>query len=85
VAQAGSTGPRVVQADVRAGGVEATCGMGGVDGVARESGCAARGASNGARRGAWEEGVLGSDSRRESRSVGGEESARGNTFSSKTT
>jgi hypothetical protein len=60
------------------GGVEA-------DGAAREGGEPALGASNGARRGAWGERVLGSDSRRKSRSVGGEEPARGNTSSSKTT
>jgi hypothetical protein len=45
---------------------------------------AARGAGNGIRRGALEE-ETGSDSRRESRSVGGEGPARGNTSSSKTT
>jgi hypothetical protein len=67
------------------GGVEATCGMDGVDGAARECGEAAQGAGKGARRGAWEGWVLRSDSRRESRSLGGEETARGNTSSSKTT
>jgi hypothetical protein len=67
------------------GGVEATCGMDGVDGAARECGEAAQGAGKGARRGAWEGWVLRSDSRRESRSVGGEETARRNTSSSKTT
>jgi hypothetical protein len=46
---------------------------------------AARGAGNGARRGAWGGGVIGSDSNRESRSMGGEEPTRGNTSSSKTT
>jgi hypothetical protein len=46
---------------------------------------AARGAGNSARRGTWEEGEIGSDSRRESRSMGGEGPARGNTSSSKTT
>jgi hypothetical protein len=45
----------------------------------------ARGAGNGARRGAWEEGETGSDSRRESRSVDGDGLARGNTSSSKMT
>jgi hypothetical protein len=68
-----------------AGVTGAARGAGGVDGVAREGGEAARGAGNGARRGAWEGWVLGSNSRRESRSVGGEEPARGNTSSSKTT
>jgi hypothetical protein len=67
------------------GGVEATCGTGEVDGAVREGGEATRGAGNGARQGAWEGWVLGSDSRRESRSVGGEEPARGNTSSTKTT
>jgi hypothetical protein len=63
-----------------------------VDGAARGAGrgmsegvVAVRGASNGARRGTWGGGETGSDSRRESRSVGGEEPARGNTSSSKTT
>jgi hypothetical protein len=60
-------------------------GAGGVDGAVREGGDAARGAGNGARRGTWEGGVLGSNSRRESRSGGGDEPARGNTSSSKTT
>ena len=46
---------------------------------------AARGAGNGARWGAYEDGETGSDSRRESRSVGREGPARGNTSSSKTT
>jgi hypothetical protein len=74
------------------GGVDgATRGAGGVDGAARGveevmSGgvVAARGAGNGARRGAGGGGI-GSDSRRESRSVGGVEPARGNTSSSKMT
>jgi hypothetical protein len=44
-----------------------------------------RGAGNGTKRGAGGEGVIGSNSRRESRSVGGEEPARGNMSSSKTT
>jgi hypothetical protein len=74
-------------------------GAGVVDGVARGAGridgapkeivsggvVAARGAGNGARRGAGGGGGIGSDSRRESRSVGGVEPARGNTSSSKTT
>jgi hypothetical protein len=54
------------------------------DGAAREDGEGVRGAGNGARRGVRGEQVLGSDSRRESRSMGGEEAARGNTSSSKT-
>jgi hypothetical protein len=53
--------------------------------MASGGGEAARGASNSVRRGAWGEWVLGSDSGRESRSVGGQEPARGNTSSSKTT
>jgi hypothetical protein len=76
-----------------AGGVGgAARGAGVVEGAARGAGIGAsrdvedaRGAGNGARRGAWEEGETESDSRRESRSVGGEGPARGNTFSSKTT
>jgi hypothetical protein len=61
-------------------------GVGGVDGDARcmgggasEGVRAARGTGNGARQGAWGGGGTGSDSRRESRSVGVEELARGNT------
>jgi hypothetical protein len=46
---------------------------------------ATQGAGNGVRWGAWEVVGTGSDSRRESRSVGGEGPARGNTSSSKTT
>jgi hypothetical protein len=69
-----------------AGGVDvAARGTGGVDVATREGGDATRGAGNGARRGTWEGGVLGSDSRRESRSGGGDEPTRGNTSSSKTT
>jgi hypothetical protein len=64
-------------------GIEAACGTGRVNEAAHEDGEAARGVDNGARRGAWEGWVLGSDSKRESRSVGGEEPARGNTSSSK--
>ena len=45
---------------------------------------AAHGAGNAARRGTWGGGEIGLDSTRESRSVGGEEPARGNTSSSKT-
>jgi hypothetical protein len=74
------------------GGVGAARGAGGVDGATRGMGRGARrgvevarGAGNGARRGTWGGGVIGSDSRRESRSMGGEEPARGNTSSSKTT
>jgi hypothetical protein len=70
----------------------ATCGAGGVDVAARGTGRGtsggvevARGAGNSARRGAWGGGGTGLDSRRESRSVGGEEPARRNTSSSKTT
>jgi hypothetical protein len=66
----------------------ATRGAGGVDGAARgaeEVVVAARGAGNGARRGAGGGGGIGSNSRRESRSVGGVEPARGNTSSSKMT
>jgi hypothetical protein len=63
---------------IASGGVDA-------DGVASEDGEAARGAGNVARRGARGGRVLGSDSSRESRSVGGKEAARGNTSSSKTT
>jgi hypothetical protein len=48
-----------------------TRGAGGVDGATREGGDATRGAGNGARRGTLEGGVLGSDSRRESRSGAG--------------
>jgi hypothetical protein len=59
------------------GGVGAARGACGVDG-------AARGASNGARRGAWGGWVIGSYSRRESRSMGGEDPARGNISLSKT-
>jgi hypothetical protein len=66
-------------------GVEATCGTGGVAEAARGCGEAARGVGTGARRGALEGWVCGSDSRRESRLMGGEEPARGNTSSSKTT
>ena len=55
----------------------------GADGAAREGSEAARGTGNGVRRCAWGEQVLRSDSRRESRLVGGEEPARGNTSSSK--
>jgi hypothetical protein len=76
-----------------AGGIgEAARGVGVVGGAARgaEIGASrgvevAWGAGNGARQGTWEEGETGSDSRRESRSVGGEGPARGNTSSSKTT
>jgi hypothetical protein len=46
---------------------------------------ATRGVGNDAWQGTWGGGVTGSDSRRESRSVGGEEPARGNISSSKTT
>jgi hypothetical protein len=46
---------------------------------------AARGVANGARRGTLGEGETRSDSRRDSRLVGGEGPARGNTSSSKTT
>jgi hypothetical protein len=67
-------------------------GAGRVDGAACGAGRsvsggveAVRGAGNGVRRGAWGGGVTGSESRRESRSAGGEEPARGNTSSSKTT
>jgi hypothetical protein len=67
------------------GVVEAACGRHGIVGAARVGGGAARGVGKGARRGAWEGRVLGSDSMRESRSVGGEEPTRGNTSSSKTT
>jgi hypothetical protein len=67
------------------GCVEAACGTSGVDGATREGGEAARGMGNGASRGAWEGWVLRSDSRRKSRSVGGEEPAMGNTSSLKTT
>jgi hypothetical protein len=67
------------------GGVEGTGDERGIVGAAREGGEAARGAGNSARRGAVEGWVLGSDSRRGSRSVGGEELARGYTSSSKTT
>jgi hypothetical protein len=66
-------------------GVKATCGRHGVVRAAQEGGEAARGVGNIARRGALVGGVLGSDSRRESRSVGGEKPARGNTSSPKTT
>jgi hypothetical protein len=70
----------------------AACGTSVIDGATRGVGIGAsrsvetaRGAGNGARRGAWEEGETRSDSRRESRSVGGEGPARGNTSSSNTT
>jgi hypothetical protein len=71
---------------------KAARGAGVVDGAERGTGIsvshggeATRGAGNGARRGTWEEGETGLDSRRESRSVGGEGPARGNTSSSKMT
>jgi hypothetical protein len=63
-------------------GDRAACGTSGFDGVAREGCEGARGTGSGVRRGGM---VLGSDPRRESRSVGGEEPARGNTASSKMT
>jgi hypothetical protein len=70
----------------------ATRGAGGVDRAARgaeEVVCggvvATRGAGKGASRGTGGGRGIGSDSRRESRSVGGVEPARGNTSSSKTT
>jgi hypothetical protein len=70
----------------------AACGAGRVDGAARGAGRGASGgveatcgAGNDARRGAWGGGVTGSYSRRELRSMGGEEPTRGNTSSSKTT
>jgi hypothetical protein len=73
------------------GGVGAMHGAGGVVGASRgmERGArggveTARGTGNGARQGAWGGGVIRSESRRESRSVGGEEPARENTSSSKT-
>jgi hypothetical protein len=66
----------------------AACGAGMVNGAARGVGRgasggieAARGVGNGASEGAWGGGVIESNSRRESRSVGGEEPARGNTSS----
>jgi hypothetical protein len=69
-----------------AGGAnEVTRGAGEIDKATREGGEATRGAGNDARRGAWEGWLLESDSTRESRSVGGEELARGNTSLSKTT
>jgi hypothetical protein len=74
------------------GGVGTARGACGVNGAARGMGRGAHGGvevacdvGNNARRGAWGGGVIRSDSRRESRSVGGEEPARGNTSSSKTT
>jgi hypothetical protein len=78
VAMRGAVG---VVGATRGAGKRASRGVG-VDGAARGRG---RGAGIGARRGAGGEGVIGSDSRRESRSVGGEEPARGNMSSSKTT
>jgi hypothetical protein len=70
----------------------AACGTGGVGEAACGAGRGtsggievAHGAGNSARRGAWGGGEIGLDSTRESRSMGGEELARGNTSSSKTT